>query len=258
MTGAGTPSRKYYLGDDYEIAGGVATKYIRLGSQLSPSSWKRQELAAHGRDGPSRSYRTPAGIRFAAGGSPVRREVYVSGAQAESRSFTGGRRDTTGLMYLHARYYEPALGRFLSPIPLRRAVPHRIESVRVREQRSDQHDGSDGHSRSRPWDCRRQRSAVHRSYTKLAGGSFRRHFEGFSLPKPEPIVPDAFLTELSPTPAPSLDIAPRSGNGRGSGTKSRPGCSSTTSGAIPSEDSTYVGVRKRLVDPGCCTSASPP
>jgi RHS repeat-associated protein len=30
-------------------------------------------------------------------------------------NYTGQRRDETGLLYYHARYYDPLLGRFLSP-----------------------------------------------------------------------------------------------------------------------------------------------
>ncbi len=40
-------------------------------------------------------------------------------SHAESRGYIGERQDTeTGLTYLHARYYDPALGVFLSPDPL--------------------------------------------------------------------------------------------------------------------------------------------
>jgi RHS repeat-associated protein len=41
-----------------------------------------------------------------------------SSSFAESQSFTGQRQDETGLFYLHARYYDPKLGKFLSPDPI--------------------------------------------------------------------------------------------------------------------------------------------
>src|SRR5437667_5843164 len=44
----------------------------------------------------------------------VQDSVLVS---SESRVFTGQRTDATGLIYLHARYYDPMLGRFISPDP---------------------------------------------------------------------------------------------------------------------------------------------
>ena len=36
----------------------------------------------------------------------------------ESRGFTGQRHDASGLVFLHARYYDPALARFISPDPI--------------------------------------------------------------------------------------------------------------------------------------------
>src|SRR5262249_39379365 len=37
---------------------------------------------------------------------------------AESLSYKGQRQDETGLYYFHARYYDPVLGRFISPDPV--------------------------------------------------------------------------------------------------------------------------------------------
>jgi RHS repeat-associated protein len=42
-------------------------------------------------------------------------ETVVPLTPPEPKSFIGERSDETGLLYLHARYYDPALGRFLSP-----------------------------------------------------------------------------------------------------------------------------------------------
>src|SRR5262249_53282743 len=39
----------------------------------------------------------------------------ASGVTDDARGFTGQRQDPTGLIYLHARYYDPAIGRFTSP-----------------------------------------------------------------------------------------------------------------------------------------------
>ena len=39
----------------------------------------------------------------------------ASGDLQPDRTFTGQKRDATGLMYYNARYYDPALGTFISP-----------------------------------------------------------------------------------------------------------------------------------------------
>ncbi|WP_232282831.1 RHS repeat-associated core domain-containing protein [Roseiflexus sp. RS-1] len=41
--------------------------------------------------------------------------VRTGGIGLTARTFTGQRLDATGLLYYHARYYDPALGRFISP-----------------------------------------------------------------------------------------------------------------------------------------------
>lgn len=39
----------------------------------------------------------------------------ISGTMPTDRTFTGQKADSTGLLYLNARYYDPSLGTFLSP-----------------------------------------------------------------------------------------------------------------------------------------------
>jgi len=55
------------------------------------------------------------------------------GSTTQPFQFTGEQRDPTGLIYLRARFYDPAIGRFLSrdPFSARRAYAacHRIERV---------------------------------------------------------------------------------------------------------------------------------
>jgi RHS repeat-associated protein len=41
--------------------------------------------------------------------------VRTGGIGLTARTFTGQRRDATGLLYYHARYYDPTLGRFIAP-----------------------------------------------------------------------------------------------------------------------------------------------
>ena len=57
-----------------------------------------------------------------AGAATASRAYYAYGAERSSsgtlqtdRTFTGQKRDATGLMYYNARYYDPALGTFVSP-----------------------------------------------------------------------------------------------------------------------------------------------
>jgi len=57
-----------------------------------------------------------------AGAATASRAYYAYGAERNSsgdlqidRTFTGQKRDSTGLMYYNARYYDPALGTFVSP-----------------------------------------------------------------------------------------------------------------------------------------------
>jgi RHS repeat-associated protein len=49
---------------------------------------------------------------------PWGQRLSSSTGHAESLGFTGQRQDESGLIYLHARYYDPVLGRFLSPDPV--------------------------------------------------------------------------------------------------------------------------------------------
>ena len=55
---------------------------------------------------------------------PYGETITQSTTHQESRGWIGQRQDPeTGLTYLHARYYDPALGVFLSPDPLHPSTP---------------------------------------------------------------------------------------------------------------------------------------
>ena len=109
----------YYIGDDYEETEGVATKYVSLGGVLvakrvgSTTSWLHTDhqgsiqvvTNAAGQEVQRFKYR-PYGDRLA-----------TATEHAEARSYTGQRQDESGLIYLHARYYDPVIGRFISPDP---------------------------------------------------------------------------------------------------------------------------------------------
>jgi RHS repeat-associated protein len=53
------------------------------------------------------------GQRFQSWGT--RWEAWGAGVTVTTLNYTGQRRDDTGLLYYHARSYDPALGRFISP-----------------------------------------------------------------------------------------------------------------------------------------------
>lgn len=115
-------STRRYLGADYEVdvTAGTTTKYISIdGTPVArvdggTKYWVhtdvqgsiQAETNAAGVEVHRKKYR-PFGEVLSAGGS----------LPFESRSFTAERQDSTGLVYLNARYYDPQLGRFISPDP---------------------------------------------------------------------------------------------------------------------------------------------
>jgi len=119
-TSAGSASL-YPFGDDYEVTNGVITKYIAVGGLGivakrvgTETFWLHVDRLGSiqaitdgtGSDIQHRTYR-PYGAKIA-----------DTSGHTESRGYIGERQDEdTGLTYLHARYYDPALGLFLSPDP---------------------------------------------------------------------------------------------------------------------------------------------
>ena len=125
----------YPFGDDYEVTNGVVTKYISVaGLGVVAKRWNPQTPAC-----PSpctfwmHTDRLGSIQAITNGlGSEVWRKTYrpygetitESTGHEESRGWIDQRQDDeTGLTYLHARYYDPALGVFLSPDPLHPAMP---------------------------------------------------------------------------------------------------------------------------------------
>jgi RHS repeat-associated protein len=114
----GATTRRY-LGDDYEIeVGGATRKYISVGEALVARTEGTTPYWVHVDHLGSIQAETDAS------GVEVHRKTYrpfgdiLSSAgtlEDEPRGYVGQRRDASGLQYLHARYYDPALGRFISP-----------------------------------------------------------------------------------------------------------------------------------------------
>jgi len=100
-----------YLGDDFEFSGGVWTKYLTAEAKRigSVTSWMHRDHLS--------SVRL---ITNAAGAQAERANYLPFGQQfpalSQSKGYIGEKFDPeTGLQYLHARYYDPVLGRFLTP-----------------------------------------------------------------------------------------------------------------------------------------------
>ena len=110
----------YYLGDDFEEVNGIATKYIKLGAETVAKRVGTDTLWLH------TNHLGSVHVVTDHDGNEVRRQLHrpygerlsTTGDHEEALSFTGQRQDDTGVFYLHARYYDPALGRFLSPDPV--------------------------------------------------------------------------------------------------------------------------------------------
>jgi RHS repeat-associated protein len=128
---SGTTTSLYPFGDDYEITNGVVTKYISIegvgvvakkvtGGSSPGVYWFLSDhlgslqgvLDGNGAAISRRTYR------------PYGQTLGQSGSHTESRGWIDQRNDTeTGLTYLHARYFDPQLGTFLSADPMDPTVP---------------------------------------------------------------------------------------------------------------------------------------
>jgi RHS repeat-associated protein len=108
-----------YLGDDFEVSpSGAQNKYImgmavRVGTGSGNTRWIHSDFNSS--------------LQVQSNGSgteSMRKKYYVTGdalgttgADSESKGFTGQRQESSGLTYLHERFYDPLLGRFVSPDP---------------------------------------------------------------------------------------------------------------------------------------------
>jgi RHS repeat-associated protein len=113
-------STTLYLGNDYEtdLSTGTHTKYFSLaGVQVAKKVGTTPYWLLTDHLG-------SVHVVLDSRGEVLRREYMPygdvranTGTHAESKAFIGEREDQTGLIYLHARYYDPELARFISPDP---------------------------------------------------------------------------------------------------------------------------------------------
>jgi RHS repeat-associated protein len=123
---SGTTTSLFPFGDDYEITNGVVTKYISIegvgvvakkvtGGSSPGTYWFLSDhlgslqgvLDGNGAAISRRTYR------------PYGQTLGQAGSHTESRGWIDQRNDPeTGLTYLHARYFDPQLGTFLSADPI--------------------------------------------------------------------------------------------------------------------------------------------
>ena len=107
-----------HLGDGYEVeVGGATTKYVSLAGTLVARKHGDTKTFVHvDHLGTIQAETDAAGIEVLRRSyEPYGDVVSTDGELVESRGFTGQRHDASGLLYLHARYYDPELARFISP-----------------------------------------------------------------------------------------------------------------------------------------------
>jgi RHS repeat-associated protein len=112
-TGTGTT---LYLGDDFELSGGVWTKYLTAeAKRVGPTPGSSVTTWMH------RDHLSSVRLITNAAGAQAERANYLPFGQqfpalTQSKGYIGEKFDPeTGLQYLHARYYDPVLGRFMTP-----------------------------------------------------------------------------------------------------------------------------------------------
>jgi RHS repeat-associated protein len=116
----------YPFGDEYEITDGVVTKYVTvdglgvIGKRVTGGPAPGTYWLHTDRLGSIQAVTDATGSAvFRRTYRPYGETLAEDGAHAESRGWIDQRNDLeTGLTYLHARYFDPQLGVFLSPDPI--------------------------------------------------------------------------------------------------------------------------------------------
>jgi RHS repeat-associated protein len=121
---SGSNTSIYPFGDDYEVTNGTITKYISvdgLGLVAKKSGattyWIQTDRLGSINVETDSTGSLPPALRRSY--RPFGETLTSTGSLAESRGWIDQRNDTeTTFTYLHARYFDPKLGQFLSPDPI--------------------------------------------------------------------------------------------------------------------------------------------
>ena len=129
--------RTLYPRSDYEFSAGKSTKYFRLGGTLvakrvrnivptytfsfsrgfvakyHQSYWFHTDARGSIQAVTDEERKIVQSVRY----RPYGDEVVGNSEHEESHGYIGERRDPSGLSYLHARFYDPDIGRFINPDP---------------------------------------------------------------------------------------------------------------------------------------------
>jgi RHS repeat-associated protein len=118
-----TVTTSYPLGDNYEVTGGVVTKYIKVEGEVvakrvgaTTTYWIQGDNLESVGSVANQSGASVQAMAYAPYGARLSKVTSFP----ESLGYIGQRQDETGLIYLHARYYDAQLARMLAPD---RAVP---------------------------------------------------------------------------------------------------------------------------------------
>lgn len=107
--GAGTT---VFFGGDAELSGGILTKYLPADAKRvgSTAYWLHRDHLQSIRATTDNTGAVVQRAQF----KPYGEELQTLATVPETKAYIGERQDDeTGLLYLHARYYDPTLGRFL-------------------------------------------------------------------------------------------------------------------------------------------------
>ncbi len=111
-----------YLGDDIEISGGVTTEYLPGDAVKAGSAtyWLHRDLLGSVRLTTDSSGNVVQRAHY----KPYGERLETIATLMTAKGYIGERNDPeTGLLYLHARYYDPRLGRFISADPADPPLP---------------------------------------------------------------------------------------------------------------------------------------
>jgi RHS repeat-associated protein len=113
----GATTTVYPFGDGYEVTDGVVTKYVLFAGEAvakrvgNATHWVHPDVVSSVQAVSSPTGASLQRLAYRPFGAPLATATNYP----EALSFTGQRQDESGLFYLHARYYDPQLARFVGP-----------------------------------------------------------------------------------------------------------------------------------------------